>query len=117
MKLNEITFGDQLPVDGYAPGGFRVGGEMRQGPLLLSAAGVQPWDGMQDHKVLIALAPVVDILFLGTGADIAHPPADLRAALEDAGIALEIMASPSACRTYNILLSEGRRVALAALPV
>ncbi|MDG1009736.1 MAG: Mth938-like domain-containing protein, partial [Amylibacter sp.] len=37
--------------------------------------------------------------------------------LSSAGVAIEVMSSPSACRTYNILLSEGRRVALAALSV
>ena len=37
--------------------------------------------------------------------------------LEEAGIGVEVMSSPAACRTYNVLLSEGRRVALALLPV
>ena len=37
--------------------------------------------------------------------------------LEDAGIGVETMNSPAACRTYNVLLSEGRRVAVALLPV
>ncbi|HAL76885.1 MAG TPA: hypothetical protein DCM70_09750, partial [Rhodobacteraceae bacterium] len=37
--------------------------------------------------------------------------------LEEAGIGIEVMSSPSACRTYNILLSEGRRIAAALLPV
>jgi uncharacterized protein len=44
-------------------------------------------------------------------------PADLRDRLHEAGLGVEAMASPAACRTYNVLLSEGRRVALAALPV
>jgi uncharacterized protein len=37
--------------------------------------------------------------------------------LESAGLAVDVMASPSAARTYNVLLSEGRRIALAMLPV
>jgi len=56
-------------------------------------------------------------LFVGTGADIAHVPADFRKTIEDAGVGVEAMASPAACRTFNVLLSEGRRVALALLPV
>ncbi|MCJ8334202.1 MAG: Mth938-like domain-containing protein, partial [Epibacterium sp.] len=51
------------------------------------------------------------------GAEIAHIPTDLRSTLEGAGLGVEIMNSPAACRTYNVLLSEGRRIALAALPV
>jgi len=37
--------------------------------------------------------------------------------LEDAGIGVEIMNSPTACRTYNVMLSEGRRIGLALIPV
>ncbi|WP_445811201.1 Mth938-like domain-containing protein, partial [Yoonia sp.] len=59
----------------------------------------------------------VDVVFVGTGAEIAHLPADFRNTLEQAGIGVESMASPAACRTYNVLLSEGRRVAVALIPV
>ena len=51
------------------------------------------------------------------GAEIAHVPTEFRAALEEAGIGVEVMNSPAACRTYNVLLSEGRRIAVALLPV
>jgi uncharacterized protein len=66
---------------------------------------------------LLALVGEVDVLFIGTGAEIAHIPGDLRQMLEEAGLGVEVMNSPAACRTYNVLLSEGRRIALAALPV
>ena len=57
------------------------------------------------------------MIFIGTGAEIAHIPAGLRSRSEDAGMGVETMSSPAACRTYNVLLSEGRRVAAAVLPV
>ena len=57
------------------------------------------------------------VLFVGTGAEIAHAPRAFRDRLEEAGIGVETMATPAACRTYNVLLSEGRRVAVALLPV
>mgnify|MGYP006155089711 CR=1 FL=1 len=41
----------------------------------------------------------------------------VRAALEGAGIGVEVMSSPAACRTYNVLLGEGRLIAAALLPV
>lgn len=118
MRLNEIEYDDSQPVDGYGPGFFRIGGEVYEGHILVSPAGVQTWGGYTDSKSLIkALAGVVDVVFCGTGAEISHPPADFRQALEAAGIGVEPMASPSAARTYNILLSEGRRVAAAMLTV
>ena len=57
------------------------------------------------------------MLFIGTGGEIAHVPAGLRERLEDAGMGVETMHSPAAARSYNVLLAEGRRVAVALLPV
>lgn len=117
MRLNEITYDDSAPVDGYGPGFFRVGGQVHEGPILLTAGGVQGWGGYDDAEALLALAGHVDVLFIGTGAEIAHVPAALRERLEEAGLGVESMASPAACRTYNVLLSEGRRIGAALLPV
>lgn len=117
MQLNEITFTDARPIDGYGPGFFRVAGQVVQGDVLVLPSGVQPWAGFADTATLIRAGAAVDVLFIGTGAEVAHVPAAFRAALEEAGIAVETMASPAACRTYNVLLSEGRRVGVALLAV
>jgi uncharacterized protein len=117
MRMTEMTFPDARPVEGYGPGFFRIGGDVVEGALLVGPAGLQAWAGLDDTAPLLALAGEIDVLFLGTGDDPAHPPDALRRAMEDAGIGLETMASPTACRSYNVTLSEGRRVALAALPV
>lgn len=115
MRLNEVTYNGALPVDGYGPGFFRIGGEVREGAVLVLPSGVAVWGGYDDTGALAASG--VDVVLVGTGGQIAHPPAGFRAVLEEAGIGVEPMASPQACRTYNVLLGEGRRVALAALPV
>lgn len=117
MRIEEVSFASVLPVEGYGPGFFRVGGVVREGALLLHGATCTPWGGADDLAPILALEGEIDVLVLGMGKDIAHAPATLRAALEEAGIGVEVMASPTACRTYNVLLSEGRRVALAVLPV
>lgn len=117
MRLNEVNYRDAQPVDGYGPGFFRIAGAVHQGSVLTHAGGTAGWMGYQDHDRLLALAGKIDVLFIGTGAEIAHIPSDLRSALEDAGIGVEVMNSPAACRTYNVLLSEGRRIALAVLAI
>jgi uncharacterized protein len=117
MRMNEVTFDDSRPVDGYGPGFFRVGGELWKGAVMILPSGVTGWGGYDDRARLIDKAGEIDVIFIGTGAEIAQIPRDLRAALEGAGLGVEIAASPAACRTYNVLLSEGRRVGLAALPV
>jgi uncharacterized protein len=117
MRLNEIVFNDAKPVEGYGPGFFRIGGQVVQGPVITSPRGTQTWGGLDDLDALEALAPECDVIFVGTGAEIAHLPAGLRDRLEQAGVGVEAMSSPAAARTYNVLLSEGRRVALAMLPI
>lgn len=117
MRMNEVQFDDSKPVDSYGPGFFRVGGVVIKGPVLLLPTGVTDWGGAGDAAALVALAGQVDVLLYGTGAEIAHPPAELKRAVEAAGLGLEVMASAAACRTYNVLLAEGRRVGAAMLPV
>ena len=117
MRLNEVSYSDAKPIDGYGPGFFRIGGEVVEGALTMTPRGVADWGGYTDAAPLLAMAGEIDVLFVGTGAEIAHIPADLRKRLETAGLGVEVMASPAACRTYNVLLSEGRRIGLALLPV
>ena len=114
----ELRFPAPLPVDSYGPGFFRVGGRLHHGPLLiLPDAGVLPWRGYKDTALILAEARRLDVLFVGTGADMAYLPKGFRAVLEDMGLGLEPMPTPAACRTFNVLLSEGRRVGLALIPV
>jgi uncharacterized protein len=117
MRLTEISFTEARPIDGYGPGFFRVGGQVMRGAVLVSPWSSQGWGGLPDTAALLALADRIDVLFVGTGAEIAHVPADFRSTLEKAGIGVEVMNSPAACRTYNVLLSEGRLIAVALLPV
>ena len=117
MRLTEIDFGAAQPIEGYGPGFFRIGGQAHDAPVLIAPGHVVPWGGLDDPGPLLQLAGQVDVLFIGTGAEIGPIPPALRTQLEDAGLGVEIMASPPACRTYNVLLSEGRRVAVALIGV
>ena len=116
MRMSEIGYEGPPPIDSYGGGGFRLAGEFHEGALMLLRDGPVPWSG---ELTPAALAPVIDgaagidVLLLGMGPEIAAPPPALRAALEEAGLGLEPMSTASACRTYNVLLAEDRRVAAA----
>ena len=120
MRMIEIDYDAQPPIDGYGPGGFRVAGNWHDGPMLLMADGPH---SLEAPVTRAALQPVLDavsdldLVVIGQGDEIAAIPRDLRAALDDAGIGIEVMSTPSACRTYNVLLTEDRRVAAALVPV
>jgi uncharacterized protein len=117
MRLTEITYDEARPIEGYGPGFFRIAGQVLRGPCLISPWSAGAWGGVEDSAAPLALAGRVDVLFVGMGAEIAHVPAAFRDAVEAAGIGVEVMNSPAACRTYNVLLGEGRRVAVALIPV
>lgn len=118
ISLTEISFsGPARPIDGYGPGYFRVGGQILHGPVLVTPDGARSWGGLADMAALLALKGQIDVLLLGMGGAIAHPDPVLRRALEDCAIGVEPMDSPAAARSYNICLSEGRRIAAALLPV
>lgn len=115
--MTEITFGTATPIDGYGPGFFRVGGQPLYGAVLVNRAGARVWDGYGDPAPILALRDDIDILLLGTGREIFAPPVDFVATLSECGVAVETMSSPTAARTYNVLLAEGRRIAAALMPV
>jgi uncharacterized protein len=117
MRLIEVTFDEARPIEGYGPGFFRIAGQVLRGACLVSPWSAGAWRGVEDTEAVLALAGRIDVLFVGMGAEIAHVPPAFRSVIEAAGIGVEVMNSPAACRTYNVLLGEGRRVAVALLPV
>jgi uncharacterized protein len=117
MRLTEISYGTAQPIESYGPGFFRLGAHVLRGAVLITPWDAGPWGGTGDSAAVLALAGRIDVLLLGMGPQIAPVPKEFRAALEEAGIGVEPMSSPAACRTYNVLLGEGRRIAAALMPM
>jgi uncharacterized protein len=67
----------------------------------------------EDFDALVALQP--DVVLLGTGSQLCFPPPGLTVRLLQLGVGVEVMDTAAACRTYNILLAEQRRVVAALL--
>jgi uncharacterized protein len=122
MRAVEVDFAGRgaLPIDGYGAGGFRLAGAVHRGPLALLPGGVAAWAGLPDLGPFLEHAGEFDLLIVGLGAAMGAPGEAFVAAhaeLEAAGPGVEPMATPAACRCYNVLLAEGRRVAAALMPV
>ena len=66
---------------------------------------------------VISQAGEIDLLLIGTGDSMAFLAKDIRKVLEDMNIAVDVMATGAAARTYNILLMEGSKVAAALIAV
>jgi len=105
---------------GYGPGYLSVNGTRHETSLIVLADRVAQWalDSFEalDEAAFEQLAKLpVEILLLGTGTALRFPHPRLSQAVRDAGIGLEVMDTSAACRTYNILLGEDRRVGAALL--
>ncbi len=112
------------PIDAYGNGGFRFADMSHRGSILCLPSGIYAWDVAREaavrpadlSHVLAELAPPA-FLLLGTGSSQIFPSPELRAAFTAAGLGLEAMSTGAACRTYNVLLGEGRPVAAALVAV
>jgi uncharacterized protein len=114
----------RAPIEAYGNGGFRFAQMSHRGSILCLPSGVYAWQAAELDKIGAAsLAPALaekdtlGLLLLGTGRRQQLPGADVRRAFDTAGIALEAMDTGAACRTYNVLLAEGRPVGAALLAV
>ncbi|MBC7738967.1 MAG: Mth938-like domain-containing protein [Candidatus Saccharibacteria bacterium] len=117
MRMTEITYGQALAIESYGPGFFRVGTHVLRGACLVTPWNARAWGGLEDVAAPLTLVGRIDVLLVGTGREIAQVPTAFRTALEAQGIGVEIMNSPAAARTYNVLLGEGRRIAACLIPV
>jgi uncharacterized protein len=106
-------------IQSYAPGEIRVGGRtLRTHCIVTAETVVADWNAPSPEGLLpehlgpvFALEP--EVVLLGTGAVQRFPSKEVRAAFLDKRIALEPMDLGAACRTFNILVQEGRRIAAA----
>jgi uncharacterized protein len=107
-------------VTGYGSGYVMINGERHDGNLVVLPERIVPWSASgfealaeSDFEMLAALG--TEVVLLGTGAALRFPAPRLTRALALARIGLEVMDTQAACRTYNILMAEERRVAAALL--
>jgi uncharacterized protein len=110
-------------IERYGPGGFRISGTIFTGAVLILPDEARAWpvstlaDVTPDSLKLVAERGGIEILLLGCGRRMQMVPKLVREALRAVGIVIDAMDSGAACRTYNVLAAEERRVAAALLPV
>jgi uncharacterized protein len=122
VSLEPARLPGQVPIEAYGNGGFRFAGMSHRGSILSLPSGVRAWEpalplDAQSLAPVLAEGKALALLVLGTGARHEPPAAQVRRALAEAGVALESMDTGAACRTYNVLLAEGRPVGAALVAV
>lgn len=107
-------------ISAYDDGVLRIGERRLRHSVIVLPDALLDWPGAAVASLNIAsLEPALertpDIVVLGTGATQVFPPMRLYAALAARGVGLEVMDTGAACRTFNILVAEDRRVAAALI--
>jgi uncharacterized protein len=123
MDVTPLIRSDRQVIQSYAAGQFKVSGQSYTGAIIIFPEETQNWDAVslesltpESFELLVQKASEIDVVLLGCGAEMRFLPPELRKALKDKGLSVEIMPTGAACRTYNVLMAEGRRVVAALLP-
>jgi len=125
MEITSAAPAGRQVIESYGAGRFTVSGEIYQGAVLVTPERTLAWAQQPEAAITEnSLAPLwrdpakpLDLLLIGCGTRIVPLDESLRRALRARGLMAEVMDTGAACRTYNVLLAESRRVAAALVPV
>jgi len=121
MKFHLDAPGGLNLIRGYGPGQLRVGERTHTSSVIVTATTIiEDWRPASVQDLTAAdLEPVLglatEVVLLGTGAHQQFPDSAILRILYEQRIGVEIMDTSAACRTYNVLVSEGRSVAAALI--
>ncbi len=120
MKLHAPAPSSLYTFSGYGDGFVMINGQRHEGSMIVTPQELLPWnaasfDALKEEDFQGLLALNLEILLLGTGPKQRFPHPRLTRALAAKRVGVEAMDLQAACRTYNILMAEERRVAAAIL--
>ncbi len=122
MDLTPTVPSGRQVVESYGAHRFRISGAVYEGSVLIFPTETLSWDiqGFQDvnptsFSEVLERAGDLDLLLLGCGPRMQLVSQKLREPLRAQGIVVEPMDTGAACRTYNVLIAEGRRVCAALI--
>ena len=118
-----IPEGSQI-IEKYGDGRFQISGQYHDGSVFVMPEKTRKWQ-VSDFSELteesfdsfVELAGEIEVLLVGCGGKVEFLSPAFRQRLRDKGLVIEAMATGAACRTYNVLLSEGRKVAAALIAI
>lgn len=122
MNPPSARYPGRAPIEAYGNGGFRFAGMSHRGSILCLPSGIRAWEpahplDISSLQPVLAEKGALDLVILGTGRRQELPAPELRRAFAEAGMSLESMDTGAACRTYNVLLAEGRPVGAALIAI
>lgn len=124
MEITPLIPEGRQVIESYGDGRFRIAGAVVEGSVLVLPTATFPWAvrdvsqlTLESLSPLLAADPPVEVLLVGCGRRLVPLAPALKAALRARGIGADPMDTGAACRTYSVLMAEGRRVAAALIAV
>lgn len=125
MDVTPLIKKDLQIIQSYKENRFRISGRLYEGGVIVMPEKSHEWNirrnvselKLSDFKILLDRAKEIDVLLMGCGAQMCFLKPEMALALKEGGLKVETMDTGAACRTYNVLMAEGRQVAAALIPV
>ena len=124
LDISPVDFEGRNIIQSYGNGKFQINDKQYDHSVLVLPDQIIPWTPIDtnnlivdDFKKVLTVGPIVELLVLGCGKTTWFLPLPLRDELKEMGLVLEPMDTGAACRTFNVLLGENRRIAAALMLV
>ena len=124
LDISPVDFEGRNIIQSYGNGKFQISDKKYAHSVLVFPDQIIPWSPIDtnnlivdDFKKVLTVGPIVELLLLGCGKTTWFLPLPLRDELKEMGLVLEPMDTGAACRTFNVLLGEDRRIAAALMLV
>ena len=124
LDISPVDFEGRNIIQSYGNGKFQISDKKYDHSVLVFPDQIIPWSPIDtknlivdDFKKVLTVGPIVELLLLGCGKTTWFLPLPLRDELKEMGLVLEPMDTGAACRTFNVLLGEDRRIAAALMLV
>ncbi len=116
MDITPLIPKEVKAINSYGAGGFVINSIKYEGSVIVFPDEVVSWLGI-DVEQIIARSSEIEILLIGTGKEIIPLHQKIKSDLKSSKISFDIMDTGAACRTYNVLISEERKVAAILMAV
>jgi len=124
LVIRDAHFPGRAPIDAYGRGGFRFADMSHVGSILCVPSGIYGWEPERVEEIdgealrrVVEEKAAIDVLLLGVGPQPRHAPPEAAQVLRHAGVRFDAMTTGAAVRTFNVMVSEERRVAAGLLAV
>jgi uncharacterized protein len=125
MDITPVIPSEKKIITSYGGGIFKINNnESFTGNIIVYPNEIISWQAIESESITIeSIMPFIknteniEVLLIGCGTEHQSAPKELVAEFRTKGIGIEMMTTGAACRTYNVLLGEGRNIAAALIAV